>query len=764
MITTAVAWAGMFTFGFFFIFLRARRQNQPLPWIHLMFFASGFPALIYQIVWQRALFAIYGINVQSVTIVVSAFMLGLGLGSLVGGALSKTNRFSLITLFAAAELGTAIFGCVSLRLFHHVGAMTAGGSLLTTGIICFLLILFPTLLMGATLPLLVEHLVRTSHNVGSSVSSLYFVNTLGSGVACFLAAGVLMPALGQSRSVLFAACINTLVVFVALLYIAQLRRLACTTAPTTVITSGIRQSSALSFPVALFCAASAGFAALTYEIVWYRLLAFAFSDTAGVFASLLGSYLMGLALGSRAVERYLLRSASAETAVRRLCIVVLASSIVSFAVAPFFALTLTYSHLGGTGPMAVVPFALVLLAICFSAALFGAMFPLIAHVSIDPRERTGAALSYIYAANIVGSTLGTVVVGFVLMDQLSEYKISLLVLGLGIVVTLAIMGRSEQRRSAVRGPITVGIVAVMLVPAFVHPVFRRLYDRLLFKDAYPSLHFEEVVENRNGVIGVTPDATLYGGGVYDGRFNIDLINDKNIIIRPYALSAFHAAPHRVLMIGLGSGSWAQVVANNPYLDDLTDIEINPGYLNLIPKYASSASLLRNSRVHIVVDDGRRWLVSHPGERFDAIVMNTTFHWRNHVTNLLSVEFLRLARAHLNPGGILLYNVTGSEDAMATGLAVFPYGFRFTTALVVSDAPLIFDRERWRRTLLQYAIDGKPVIDQANSQQMHRLEEVVGIPDDPSGRQLLSVEDDQQLRNRLQHRTIITDDNMATEWR
>jgi spermidine synthase len=157
-------------------------------------------------------------------------------------------------------------------------------------------------------------------------------------------------------------------------------------------------------------------------------------------------------------------------------------------------------------------------------------------------------------------------------------------------------------------------------------------------------------------------------------------------------------------------------------------------------------------------------VSHPGERFDAIVMNTTFHWRNHATNLLSREFLGIARAHLNPDGILLYNVTGSDDVMATGLAVFRYGFRFTSALVVSDAPIVFDRERWKRTLLRYSIDGKPVVNQGDPQQRQRLEEIVNIPDDPEGSQLISVEDDQQLRSRLQHRTIITDDNMATEWR
>ena len=87
--------------------------------LFLLFFVSGFAALQYQIVWQRALFAIYGINAESVTVVVSAFMLGLGIGSLLGGYLS-TLSIPLVMVFGLAELGTAAFGFISLRLFNHV--------------------------------------------------------------------------------------------------------------------------------------------------------------------------------------------------------------------------------------------------------------------------------------------------------------------------------------------------------------------------------------------------------------------------------------------------------------------------------------------------------------------------------------------------------------------------------------------------------------------------------------------------------------------
>src|SRR5206468_3739963 len=167
---------------------------------------------------QRALFSLYGINIQSVTIVVSAFMLGLGLGSLAGGVLSQSKRFSPVALFAVAELGTAIYGLGSLSIFHFVARWTIAKPVWITGIISFVLVVVPTMLMGSTLPLLIEHLVRGSRNVGGSVGALYFVNTLGSGAACIVVVRPLFSHFGQTGAVRCAALINVLVAVGALIF------------------------------------------------------------------------------------------------------------------------------------------------------------------------------------------------------------------------------------------------------------------------------------------------------------------------------------------------------------------------------------------------------------------------------------------------------------------------------------------------------------------------------------------------------------------
>lgn len=190
-------------------------------WIYVVFFLSGFAALLYQIVWQRALYAIYGINVESVTMIVTAFMLGLGVGSLAGGVVSKDPKRPVLLLFSLVELGIGLFGSVSLSVFHAVGEATLAMSAFATFVVTFLLVLVPTLLMGSTLPLLVAHLVRANKNVGKSVGTLYFVNTLGSAFASAAAVLYLMGHAGQSGSVRVAAVLNVTVSLLA--YVAHRR-------------------------------------------------------------------------------------------------------------------------------------------------------------------------------------------------------------------------------------------------------------------------------------------------------------------------------------------------------------------------------------------------------------------------------------------------------------------------------------------------------------------------------------------------------------
>ena len=224
-------------------------------------------------------------------------------------------------------------------------------------------------------------------------------------------------------------------------------------------------------------------------------------------------------------------------------------------------------------------------------------------------------------------------------------------------------------------------------------------------------------------------------------------------------------PKDVLVIGMALGAWTQIVANLPGVERVTVVEINPGYFDLIPHYEAVASLLHTDKIEFVVDDARRWLQRHPERRFDLLVQNTTWHWRAHASNLLSREYLELSRDHMNPGGTLIVNTTFSEDAMRTAMAVFPETLQVYNAIIASDGPLNFSKDRWRRNLLAMRIDGRPIFDLERENERRRLDEILALIDTlDTGPKKEVIESRSSLERRLGREPIITDDNMLSEFR
>ena len=187
------------------------RAARSAPLVAAVFVLSGFAALIYQVAWQRALLSVYGVNAESVTVVVTAFMLGLGLGGLFGGWLADLPRVDHLRVFAGVEAAVCVYGVFSLELLAWAGRLTGPLGPGAVFIVTFVLVLVPTALMGSTLPLLVTHAARRSGNVGHSLGVLYFANTLGGAVAAVVTAVVLLRHLGLQASVFAAAAVNAVI-------------------------------------------------------------------------------------------------------------------------------------------------------------------------------------------------------------------------------------------------------------------------------------------------------------------------------------------------------------------------------------------------------------------------------------------------------------------------------------------------------------------------------------------------------------------------
>jgi len=151
-----------------------------------LFMISGASALAYQVCWQRVLFFTFGTDIESITIVVSSFMLGLGIGALAGGRIADRFPNRILAVFAGFELGIAVFGFLSVPIMLWVGdALVLKGQALTA-LTIFLILLIPTTFMGATLPMLISYFFRFQKNIGVSTGQLYGVNTLGAALGTMI--------------------------------------------------------------------------------------------------------------------------------------------------------------------------------------------------------------------------------------------------------------------------------------------------------------------------------------------------------------------------------------------------------------------------------------------------------------------------------------------------------------------------------------------------------------------------------------------------
>lgn len=733
----------------------AGKQRQGLlaseTYIAALFLVSGFAALIYQVVWQRILFTSFGVNSESVTVIVSVFMFGLGVGALVGGYVQQRMPTYLLHLFLFLELAIGAFGVFSLDAIRVISNMAGATSTSHLVFWVYAVLALPTLLMGATLPILVAFLQPRLRNMGRSVALLYAFNTIGSAIAAWGTVQVLFVLVGLQASVWIAAACNATVAL--LLYRASRRLQALPPAGAAAADQAATQAATGAQPVRLpyafvFAAmAGIGYVSLSQEILWFRVLGFVTANRPQVFGQLLAAFLVGIALGALKAKSI---CEKANDPFRFLLYSLLAALTVFYLTVPLM------SYLGvWLGREGVVNLAYI--AIIVTAACSGITFPLLVQLGTAGRANGGSTLSmaWLYCANIMGATLGPLLTGFVLLDTF-DIEGNVVILSVLTLILLAALLVAVPAPAARKWKVGGAALMLLLCAVTVHGVlYKGHMESLQFADRGGPA-FKHIVQNRGGIIAVLPgtDDVMFGNGIYDGQFNTDPVGHTNGIDRTYMVAAMHRKPGRVLEIGFSTGSWAHVLASYGPLESLTVVEINPGYPAITSHYPDSASALANPKVKLVFDDARRWLRNHPHEKFDFIVMNNTFHWRSNSTNLLSREFYEMCRRHLKPGGVVYNNTTGNDHIIYTAAHVFAHVTQYGSFVAASDAPFDMTVGERRANLARFVgVDGVPVFERT-ARHKAMLEKLAATP-------LREIRDKILARKDLM---VVTDDNMAVEYK
>jgi len=188
-----------------------QKQQQVLANLAAIFFISGFSALVYQVSWQRLLFTGFGVDLTSITLIISVFMMGLGIGAFFGGRIADKFPQKIILIFCLVELFIGIFGLASHYLISGLQSVLIQVSLPILSVFTFLLLLFPTFLMGLTLPLLTGYFNQFIDNIGQSIGTLYFYNTLGAAVGALATGFILFNYLTLSQTIQLAAAFNIMI-------------------------------------------------------------------------------------------------------------------------------------------------------------------------------------------------------------------------------------------------------------------------------------------------------------------------------------------------------------------------------------------------------------------------------------------------------------------------------------------------------------------------------------------------------------------------
>jgi spermidine synthase len=652
-------------------------------------FVSGAAGLVYQSLWLRSFGLVFGNTTDAVAAVLATFMGGLALGSAVAG---RRRAVHPLAAYAWCELGIGAAALLTIPLLRLLPALAGGSGGFARAAGSALVVLPATLLMGATIPLLVAERARAQPGFPASFGRLYRVNTVGAAFGVLAGGFVLVPALGTTVTLALAALANVVIGLAA-------RRAAGESAP--IEAAGPppeRAPSAIagaSLPLAL--ALLSGFASFALEVIWTRAFALVIGSSVYAFDAMLLAFLCGLALGAWVFERMGAR-------VKRPAV---AAGIVYVAVGVLGALTtaavgwlpIAFLALMGALPMTFAAHQTAAFALCFAAMLpvtaaLGFAFPLLSRMVDDAPQRAAGRL---YAWNTAGAILGAVAAAVVLVPRLGLQRSATAAAGVALLAGL--LAAFRDARPALRWiPALAGAVVVALLVPRWQPWNRLVAASgvykygLEWKDTFASatelperlardreiLFYEE---GKEAVVAVTQSRASgrrflsINGKTDAGSGAQDVLTQKFLGHVPLLL---HPRPRTVLVIGWGAGATAAATALHP-VESIECVEIEPATWRAAPLFDGLNGKVRNDpRFRLVVGDGRNHLLSARG-RYDVVISEPSNPWITGVSNLFTREFLETARGRLAEGGVFgqwfhYYNLR-EEDVkveVRTFLSVFPH--------------------------------------------------------------------------------------------
>ncbi|KMP11811.1 spermidine synthase [Candidatus Nitromaritima sp. SCGC AAA799-C22] len=739
------------------------------PIVYFLFFFSGITALIYEIVWTRMLTLVFGHTVFSVSVVLAAFMAGLGFGSYYfgcaidriwdengnssGGGPGDEGWDADLPEGWKTPVPLLVYGWIEILIFvlcavlslvffkfsvvySWLSAFLPESAALHNTVkaaLAFGLMFFPATLMGATLPIISKYYVTEDTKLGSQMGILYGVNTFGAAFGCLLTGFFLLSTFGVLQTVLGTALLNLFIGVCAIRIYQESGgtqlglRLPYLTLPKFEWSPEQKFWMAVSF----VC----GFTALAYEVLWTRLLVFSISSTVYSFSMMLGVFLLGIVLGSFFVIPVFRLELNVRTV-----LIGLQAGIAIYVIGSLYSmeqlLSAPWNSYNLQDPVAAFSryfrdsSALMLLP----TIALGMSFPILIKLISGGHKHIGRGTGQIYGANTLGAIFGSLVTGFLLLPGLGTQQSLLLVATLNLVLVMFLFRTGNYLTVALRKVLTVVLAGIVLAVNVGMPP--NLLDRFFMRDSVGQrdlrqlLYFEEgltdtvaVFEDNYGILD--PDAKrLITNGISMSAAN--LVASRYMKLFAHVPILLLDNPENVLVVCFGTGQTTGAAGIHPGVKSVDSLDLSASVVRAGTIFASqNHDALNNKKINIILQDGRNHLLT-TRKMYDVITSEPPPPRTAFTVNLYTREYYEMARKRLKSGGIMAQWIplhSQGEDEVRmhfkTFLSVFPHAMAWMSVaneilIIGSDRPIEINFGKLQERLLD------PVI--------HRVMEAIQIPD------------------------------------
>ncbi len=773
------------------------------PLILLIFFLSGASGLIYEIVWTRLLSLVFGVSSFAISTVLTVFMAGLGIGGYIFGRLID-KRGNPLKVYAVLEILIGLYAIllpniISLTewLYIKLHVLTGGSFLLLSAerfLISFFILIFPTTMMGGTLPVISRFLIKSENRIGVDMGVIYSLNTFGAVAGCIITGFYLIEVAGVTQSLYLAAVLNLIAgggAYIISNYKLQITNYKLESKLQSPNHKLRTPNSKLQTEFLLLAFGFSGMAALSYEVLWTRVLILILDNTIYAFSIILFTFLLGIAGGSFIFSkiqdsRFKIQDSIIPFAVFQILIGIMGflslllftnHNLLASQLNNFISWASQFVGIGHWRGKVFATFLMTFLIMIIPTMLMGASFPAVTQTLRFELQNVGKSIGRVYLTNTIGAIIGSFSSGFILLPLIGIQK-SIIFTGaipliFGIIIILLPLLHPPLTKGGRRGgkllryfisilSITISVIIIIFI--FRSGDIPRLISISKIDKGNEILYYKEGIGGTVLVSSQETDLTPFrkpvkrlwiNGDPIAGEFRGALQLER---LQAHLPLLFHPDPKEALIICFGTGSTAGAVSdhnvNNIYAVDISKEVFNGG------RYFSEGNrdILNDSRFKMIIEDGRNFLLT-TDKKFDLITSEPPPPSNAGIVNLYSREYYMLCKSRLKEGGMIshwipLHHLSEDDFRMlvSTFVSVFPHSTMWFTKW---DAIMIGSNER-------LSIDFENLKERLNNKKIQESLKEIGMS---NPFQLLStfMMDEDDLHKFIDGVPVVTDDNPYVEF-